>query len=92
MLNTIITVLMIAAREVLPLFFTTKYGKLFQLAYDAVLFVQSTMSDSATDSQKRDAALKKLKTTSVNAGIEASDHVLNKAIEFAVGKLKAKAA
>lgn len=90
MLKTILTVSMLIFKQLLPLLITQpKFGKLFQLAYDAVVFVQATFDSGATDAQKRDAALIKLKNTADSAGISACDHDLNKAIEFAVGKLKA---
>ncbi len=90
MLKTILTIGVLIFKQLLPLLITQpKFGKLFQLAYDAVVFVQATVDSDATDAQKREAALENLKKTAHSAGIEASDHILNKAIEFAVGKLKA---
>jgi len=92
MLKTILTVLMLIGRDVLPLLLSPKYGKLFQLAYDAVLYVHATASASATDVQKREAAFARLKQSIQNYNITASDNLLNQTIEYAVSKLKKKAA
>jgi hypothetical protein len=91
MLKTIFTVLMLIGRDVLPLLISPKYGKLFQLAYDAVVFVQATIDSNATDAEKREAAFAKLKRSIQDYGISASDNLLNQTIEYAVSKLKKKA-
>ncbi len=89
MLNTIFTIALVIVKQVLPLIITNpKFGKLFALAYDAVAFVQE---NSTGDSEaKRAEALDKLKTSAYSAGITASDHLLNKSLEWAVGELKSK--
>lgn len=90
MLKSILTILSIAFGQILPLVFTApKFGVLFQLAYDAVQFIQTTSASTATSAEKREQAFVRLKDSAYSAGITASDHLLNKALELAVGKLKA---